>query len=257
MVDWEKESYPRRIRFSYFFKVLFPSPRFRQQLSQATNRTLKCTAWLLVKQPHKTVVVHLESDVINHVASVFKWIRLTSIFFALWAPVTNFYNYKRKVWKYISYGNKWNVVQKRKCVSPATLCSCNRASPLRHFFRSPRRNRWRWCRCKAGKKTIRSNNEYCIGFLLQTLKDYAIKWGCIVLRMIMYCFDVVHWVCIVMKVYCLPRTLRSDSWRWWKLLYRTMRSVTMGIWRQISSEKWRMHDYHSGIHWIFKYQDWF
>lgn len=42
------------------------------------------------------VVVYLESDVINYVVLVFKWICLIFIFFVLWVLVINFYNYKRK-----------------------------------------------------------------------------------------------------------------------------------------------------------------
>lgn len=42
------------------------------------------------------VVVYLESDVINYVVLVFKWICLIFIFFVLWVLVINFYNYKIK-----------------------------------------------------------------------------------------------------------------------------------------------------------------
>lgn len=42
------------------------------------------------------VVVYLESDVINYVVLVLKWICLIFIFFVLWVLVINFYNYKRK-----------------------------------------------------------------------------------------------------------------------------------------------------------------
>lgn len=42
------------------------------------------------------LVVYLESDVINYVVLVFKWICLIFIFFVLWVLVINFYNYKRK-----------------------------------------------------------------------------------------------------------------------------------------------------------------